>query len=194
MAVAVRRFPRPAPKGREKVESPHFPLYHEIRCLSLDGERGSEMVILAYILAIIALPISTLLTRIVLEVLLTPVWSFAKRARLLREMERHLLEGNRDRFEAIHRALDRETFVMEDVVDTAILATTQVVAFLAGEWIFRLCGLQASRWLALPFGLWCMLLIAGGRKRPGKFGFHEKEWSWRIGLPIGWLIGTFGVL
>jgi hypothetical protein len=152
------------------------------------------MVILAYILAIIALPITTFLTRIVLEVLQTPLLMFTKRNRLLREMERHLLDGNQERFEAIDRALDRETFVVEHVVDIAVQAATQIVAFLAGAWIFRLCGLQASRWLALPFGLWCILLIVGGTRRPERFHFHEKEWSWRIGLPIGWLIGTFGVL
>ena len=211
------------------------------------------MVILAYILAVIAWPIITFLG-VLLELPAGVLLIFTKRDRWLREMQRQLLDGNRDRFEAIGRAFDRDPFVAENAFYVATKAATQIVAFLAGEWIFRLCGLQASHWLALPFGLWCIQdIVSRGKLRRGGRGYRagiagrntavislyeelgpqlearglleteaqredlakligrltgqspwapeneeklkrHNDWCWRIGLPIGWLIGTFGVL
>jgi hypothetical protein len=155
------------------------------------------MVILAYILAIIAWWISTVVLDLVLQtilmVVLSPLFLFTKRARLLREVEMHGPDANTD----LSAILERKSFLLDDVLHTAILVATQIVAFLAGEWIFRLCGLQASRWLALPFGLLCLLCLVsrGNRwaKLYGEMGRHH-NWCWRIGLTIGWLIGTFGLL
>jgi len=214
------------------------------------------MVILAYILAIIAWPIITFLGGPVIELLGGVLLIFTKRDRWLREMERQLLQGNRDRFEAIGQAFDRDPFLAENAFYVATKAATQIVTFLVGEWIFRLCGLQASYWLALPFGLLCLLSVVnmsvGKRQTSWRFrcaeivgrnttmvllyekfapqlearGLLETEaqnedlakligrmtgktpwapenegklkrhndWCWRIGLPIGWLIGTFWLL
>ena len=219
-------------------------------------QRASETVILAYILAIITWWISTFLLVAVLELPVGVLLIFSKRARWLREMERQLLDGDHDRFDAIGRAYDGEFFLAENAFYTATKAATQIVAFLAGEWIFRLCGLQASHWLALPFGLLCLLSVVNMSvgKRPtssrlrragivygntavvllykglvprlkakglleteaqnedlakligritgrspwapeneGKLK-HHNDWCYRIGLPIGWLVGTFVVL
>jgi hypothetical protein len=155
------------------------------------------MVILAYILAIIAWSISTFVLDLVLQVslqfALAPLFLFTKRARLLREVERRGPDANTD----LSAILKRKSFVLDDVLHTVILTATQIAAFLASIWIFRFCGLQASRWLALPLGLLCLLCLVnrGSRltKLHGEPGRHE-DWCWRIGLPIGWLIGTFGLL
>lgn len=132
------------------------------------------MTLLAWILAIVAWPIITFGGNLVFSLLLLPVFS------------------------AVHRPTPGKPvrFGMADVFQTAVLAATQFAAVAASKWLFHLCGTIPTQWMALPFGLLCVVFVipsVTGLLSPSRFESHVYL-SWVIGLPAGLTLATLWML
>ena len=124
------------------------------------------MIILAYVLAILAWPVVTFAGNILIGIALMPI------------------------FNALYvpEQGQRPSFGLADIFQAFTLVCTQALAFLVGKSIFHLLGSEASRWLALPLGIWCLVFafkgLMGGRLE------RHVGLSWTIGLVAGWTIST----
>lgn len=128
------------------------------------------MTVFAYLLAVIAWPIVTFGSMLVLQLALMPVFNAMY----------HPTPGK------------QASFALADLFMAVVLAASQLLAVLVGKGIFWGVGLQATRWLVLPFALWCLLLSGLGGPLAGRMGRHV-AWSWRVGLfgglaLAGWLL------
>ena len=61
-----------------------------------------------------------------------------------------------------------------------------LATFLVAKWLFHLLGQEATRWLALPFGLWCVVFALAGATDPLR---GRLEGHFNASNAIGWFIG-----
>ncbi|HUU11406.1 MAG TPA: hypothetical protein VM431_12845 [Phycisphaerae bacterium] len=132
------------------------------------------MAVLAYILAIVCWPIITFGGNLLFSVVLLPVFSL------------------------VHRPTPGKPagFVAADIFQTVVLAATQFAAVALSKWLFQLCGVTPTQWMALPFALLCAVflvpsisgLLSGSRMERHVF------LSWVIGLPAGLALATLWML
>ena len=137
------------------------------------------MLILAYILAIVVWPIATFLALATFNVVLMS---------LIIRLQRPFLEIS---FAARHLFLMSALGRLVEAASIVCLVLSQIVAFWAGKGIFALLGQDVSRWLAIPFGLFCLWYGAGWRS--GRIWLSQNI-AKTIGISAGWLVGTLWIV
>ena len=128
------------------------------------------MIYLAFILAIVAWPIVTLLAQLVLTRVLMPTFW-----RIIRPSPN-----------------GKPSFGMADVFGIITTSSSQILVVLASKGIYWMFGLTATRWLAVPFGLWC-LVVAVTPSIGGRPGRHA-DLSNAIGLFAGLAVGILWII
>ena len=151
------------------------------------------MIILAYIVATLSWPLVTFGSLPIFQFLMLPLFgllSRPNRSPIDPEVARQI---RNDPDLGLAVSLARTPFALPDVFLCVSLVGTQVLAVLAGKGIFRLFGCEATRGLAISFGIWCLVFAIIGGGAGGRLGRHFNL-SGAIGLVAGWAVGTFWLL
>ena len=147
---------------------------------------------LAFIAATISWPIVTFASLAILQVLLMPLFNSLYRAPRGTAIKGDEGGPSTPIAAGFINAHTKASFWLADVFQSVVLLATQLLAVLAGKGIFAMFGCEATRWLGLPFGVWCLLFGLFGTFS-GRMGRHMNL-SWAVGLTIGWAVGTFALL
>lgn len=150
------------------------------------------MIVLAYILAILSWPIVTLASVGILQRLLMPVFTVLCRPPRTTPNAEGRDHPPETEVMRVVRAYEEAGFWLADVFLCATVVASQVAVVFAGKCIFALFGCEASRMLALPFGIWCLVGALMGSVG-GRVGRHVGA-SMAIGLISGWAVGAFWLL
>lgn len=138
-------------------------------------------MIIPFFLSVVAWPIVTFLSNLLITKLIMPLFNLT-----LNPME-------------------KVNYRVANIFQALTLIGSQIIAVLSAKGIYSLFQSQATAWLAIPFGLWCFVFgpMAGPiddhlkakyeGKTPGDLERHV-GWSWAVGLGIGWVIGTILLL
>lgn len=151
------------------------------------------MIILAYIVATLSWPLVTFASLPLVQVLMSPLFVLLFRPNRSPIAPEVAGQIRKDPALGLAVSLERAPFSLADVFLCVSLVGTQVLVVLAGKGIFRLFGCEATRGLAIPFGIWCSVFAIIGGGVGGRMGRHF-HLSGAIGLVAGWAVGTFWLL
>jgi hypothetical protein len=136
-------------------------------------------MVIPFILSVIAWPIVTFLSNVLISKLIMPLFEFKLR--------------------------DKTDYKRADIFQALTLIISQVIVVFVAKGLYLLFQRQATLWLAIPFGLWCFIFgpVIGPIYDYLKAKYEgatptilEKHlmWSWSIGLGGGWVISIFLLL
>jgi hypothetical protein len=142
-------------------------------------------MLIPFILSVIAWPIFTFLSIVLISKFLMPLFNITNKPEM-------------GWFPDIN-------YKQADIFQAVTLIVSQVIVVLVAQSIYSLFHHQATPWLAIPFALWCFVFgpfswqinhyleMKYEGLSPSSFEKHLGG-SWTIGLGIGWAIGTILLL